>query len=277
MLGERKPLPRDVGDFARLILVCATYQTTFTVLNYIRGPLLPGIDCKQQTAEQLCRSAETILEALRPTDAPSTLTNDSLRSSLECHVSLILMLLYVRLKDVLTIAKSFKTGNEETAARRRLIQWMQDRSGSDARKAIAHAGALLAILRRNSTRGFHEPIVALLAVLVLWTYNQLSTSSEGGQNHLQSIQSCHHGHGLDHALERGSVIRLDKPASSSELAAWYLGRPGLRPHIQGVGNINRPGAGKGILETGRRMLQDANVWALSQGLSLWLGKLISLL
>jgi hypothetical protein len=274
-LAERKLLPRGVGDFARMILVCATYQTTFTVLNYLRSPLMPAIDTEMKTIDQVSSNAKMILEALRPRDQLGPEANESLRSSLECHIALALMLLHIRRKDVLGMARSFETRGRSSASHQRLTQWLRDDSANDAKRAAAHAGALLATLRRRSTRGFHEPIVTLLAVLVLWTYNLLVGGNSTEDKLNQPDSRPPQIRAQEQASERGSVVRLDIPTSPADMAAWYAGRQGLRPHLQDVGNLNRPGAGPSILQVGQRMLQNMNVWALSHGFGLWLEKLIS--
>ncbi len=124
-----------------------------------------------------------------------------------------------------------------------------------------------AILRRRSTRGFHEPIAALLAILVLWCYNQLinEQSKDGRASDYTSDYT---------ASKRGSVVRLEQ-SQLQALQAWQDGHPGFKPHLQGVGDIERPGAGFVILEMGRRMIMEMNIGPLSNGLAAWLRKLSS--
>ena len=265
LITTRKPLPHRLGDFATLIIVLATQQTASAMCNGIAVSLFSSTGSGHAGMDQLCQNAVGVIEALWPADS-SPASNDILRSSLECHLSLTLMLLHCRRRDLLSFVRDFTMRADDSEARASLVQWVKKQGGQRARAAAAHAGRLLATLRRCPTGGFHEAIAVLLAILLLWSYNQL-LSEEPSFSPRQAVDE----QGL---LERGSVIRLDGAKNTADIRAWCQNaQPGMKPYLQGVGSIVRPGAGVKIIELGQRLLKDMHVWGLGQGFASRLGKM----
>ncbi|CAK7215937.1 hypothetical protein SBRCBS47491_002660 [Sporothrix bragantina] len=277
MLADQRPLPDDLGSFARLIMVSAIYQTTVALSNNVMSSLFAGLSDVRLYPRQVTQRAISLIEALQPATVGSSSRHhedddDLLRASLECNIAFALMLLQTHRRDVLGLAHAFTkrgttTKNDDSddfsKMRHLLASWATEDGGTRARGAALQAGRLWAILRSFSTNGFHEPIATLLAILVLWSYNQLV--ADDNETAL----------GGPPDLERGSVIRLDRPRNTADARTWQqqVGRSRLVPHLRGVGNIARSGAGDKILDVGKGMLQGMDIWTLGHGFATWLGKM----
>lgn len=265
MLANSQTLPQNLGMFARLIVGIAVYQSTNSLFKIQGNLFFSTWSWSQQNADILTR-ATLFIEELKPT---FNLDEDDLTChSLECHRPLALMLLHVPRKDIMNLAHSYNSKFKDQQLNDRLSEWATRENGIQARQAVAYAAMVLTVAKKGTVSAFYEPIAAMLATLVLWTYSQLSdsgprTSTEGLLS--DAVQ-----------LERGSVVRLDRMRSRADVSAWSEGQAAhQRPHLSGVGTIDRPRAGITILELGRQTLLDKarNTWAMNQWLASWLGKL----
>lgn len=207
-----------------------------------------------------------------------------LAASLQCHTLLVLMLLHVPRQDLLAFAHSTRTEQEEQGDLRvRLEQWMREDGGRSARMAVGLAGRILALVRRLPNCSFYVPPSLLLAVVVLWAFNQLSrrtldnsSSDPNDGTQFMPLQDT------PNERFRGSTIRLDRPgtttleigdSASREMRAWVDGTAGLKPCLHDLGNICKPSAGPRLLELGSNMLKNMRAWGLGPTLATWLTEL----
>ena len=266
-LRQEKPLPAAVGDFARLVIVFVTYLEASAISRSVDNFLLADQSLADKLIDEGKTTALRILEALK-----AEARHDSdlpLRSSLKCHIDLTLMLLFTPRTEVVNHAQSFKTELEAVPARERLRHWIDRDAGRHARHAIAAAGALTGLLQSNSTRGFYEPIAALLATLTLWTYSQMVESASTSCGFIGTVLDRTSGGG------RTSTVRLDNFREAGKAREWVNGSESVRAHIKDVGNICKSSAGSRILVVGKAMITLRTSWMLSQGLGLWLSMLRS--
>lgn len=264
-LRQERPSPPTIGDFARLILVFVTYMEAAALNRSRNNMLLADRRTADRQLEEANKEATTILETLK-LEARSD-SDLPLRSSLNCHIHLTLMLLLTPRTEVINHAQSFKTELEVEGAHRRLREWIDRDAGRQARHAIAAAGALVGLLQSNSTLGFYEPIAALLSILTMWTYSQMVEDP--------SVSYTFNGTGPDKTVGSGrtAMVRLDNSRQAWKIREWIDRSEGAFAHIKNVGNICRPSAGSRILDLGRDLVTGRSAWLLSHGLGVWLGKL----
>lgn len=177
---------------------------------------------------------------------------------------LVSLPLFIPRKDLLAFAYTYRTDRKrcDSTAKHNLALWMRAQRGPKARPAVAFAGTLLRLLRKYPCQGFHEPITALLATLVIWAYSRLAPTS-----------TPYYGHRINGSNECGSIVRLDRILSDEAEKAWVEGEQGLKGHLKDVGDIAVLDAGSRLLSVGELLLKRMNTWVLSQGLVVWLGKL----
>lgn len=207
-----------------------------------------------------------------------------LAASLQCHTLLVLMLLHVPRQDLLAFAHSTRTEQEEQGdLRLRLEQWMKEDGGRSARMAVGLAGRILALVRRLPSCSFHVPPSLLLAVIVMWSFNQLSSRAlDNNSNDTTNGTQVIPLQNTTNERFRGSTIRLDHPgttileigdSASREMRAWVHGTASLKACLHDLGNICKPSAGPRLLELGSNMLKNMRAWGLGPSLASWLTEL----
>ena len=271
-------MPR-VGEFARLVLVMATYRYSLSLCETVlTNPFLADTaKSADYTAAELVKGAVTVMGALRQQGLDSHRglgCNTELRAAVDCHMLLALMMLHVPRSELVDFAHSFHAKQERPLSERlRVLKgWIQEDHGRTARSAVAYAGGLLGALHRNPDCVFHKSVSALLAILVLWAYNRLAQNNAGnlGRADVTDVARA-----AGDNLERTSTVRLDRAGPSaallsSDVQAWRDGRASLQPSLQGVANICRPSAGLRLIEMGMDALRGMRGWNLSEGLLSWL-------
>lgn len=288
MLRQGTCLPPTVDTFARLVLVHAIYQHSAGLHSTAyKNPFFstrPTDDYISEHRNNTIKMMETLQDqGLSNGQDQGT---ELLAASLQCHTLLVLMLLHAPRKDLLAFAHSTRTEQEEQDdLRLRLEQWMREDGGRSARVAVGLAGRILALVRRLPSCSFHVPPSLLLAVLVLWAFNQLlrraldnnSSDATNGTHNMAQQE-----HGVPNERFRGSTIRLDRPgtttleigdSASREMRAWVDGIAGLKPCLHDLGNICKPSAGPRLLELGSNMLKNMRAWGLGPSLASWLTEL----
>ena len=261
-----EPLGSTIGDFARLILVCVTYQTMLSVQNMVEKPLLAHSVVNVVSTEDFHNFATNVLEALKPLPSERR-GSSSLKASVNLHILLVLMLLFTPRQQLLNHAHAYNTDQEQPELRYGIADWMNADGGRTARRAVAHAGRLLGALGTCKSQGAHEPIMLLMCIVTLWTYSLMVDMGNaphfiGGGGGSVNDKS---------RKDRGTIVRLDDLDFDPE--DWINGRTHLPGHIKNVGNIGRPGAALQILGTGIAALKELGPWGVGQGWGMWLVKL----
>ncbi|KAF4626545.1 hypothetical protein G7Y89_g11610 [Cudoniella acicularis] len=258
-LRQGQPLPPCTGDFARLVLVFAVYCSAALLQRQFVNPLAPEHSSDNHLEMASNEPAHRVLKYLRP--STGAFSDGLLRSSLNCHIHLAAMLLDVPRADLLDHAHLFRSSQARADSRQKLHDWIVRNSGRDARMALTHAGTLWGMIRYSPLpQPFFSPLMAVLSILVLWTYSHLAAN-------FPDIA------GSAMASERQSILRLDKYRSDATTQAWVQGGQSIRGHMTDVGIISNPGASMSILQVGGQALGAMETWALSQGLNAWLAKL----
>jgi hypothetical protein len=273
-LNDGQELPGSVGDFARQVLVLTICRHCMDLCDtLLRNPfatsLVSGVDLR---TTKLVRGGVAAIENLTGHTSDRWNSMDT-HPTVECHMYLALMILHTPRTELLDFAHSFNAGQDRPVSRNRLREWMQDDEGRTARTAVAYAGVLLAYLRRKSFSGFYDPVSVVMAVLVLWTYNQLGQEPENQNKNTEIPELVSRDN-----KKRNLTVRLDRIAQSSihlaeDVKAWRDAPADLIPSLTGVANICRPSAGIRLLEIGIDVLNDFAEWGLSQGLLVWLSGL----
>jgi len=271
-------LPQSLGYFSHLVLVLATYRHAIHIRDMaLQNPLFAHTteaENTHPTTSELSGGAVSILESLQV--HPFNQDPESeMGLTFECRRLLALMLLHVPQTDLVRFAATFDTWDWQTKDHYRLMLWMSEDEGKTARTAVAYAGGLLARIRQKSNySAYDDPPSALAATLVLWTYNKLL------QN--QNVDDGHHdaqSDGTGSGAARAAVVRLDASGRwgmglTADVRAWRDGQSGMRPYLQGVGDISRYGAASRLLDAGIDVLLVlGDRWTLCQGLVAWLTSL----
>jgi hypothetical protein len=155
------------------------------------------------------------------------------------------------------------------------MQRVEEDKGRRARTAVAYASGILAVFRQNARFMLRDPVPAVMAILVLWAYNQL-VGKPGLRNKSDARPITTSGE----IKERKVTVRLDRAGPfaarlSGDVHAWRDGQSGLKPSVHGVANICRPSAGIRLLEIGIEILRDMRGWSLSHGLIAWFGGMLA--
>ena len=275
MIRSGRPLTPNVGDFARLVIVCAIYRHILSSHESIRGVFFPRPDHRDIAIRNLNSGAAEAMEILLLGMTGSSNVGDGiLNSRVESYALLGLMLLHAPRKNILKYALSFADRNLSKPEEDKVTAWIESDSGREARKGANYAACLLATLRRSSSHGFHQPIATLWAALVLWTFSRFATKVD---NNGDGFDDGIIGFGDDgtrpsgrRRQQQGATIRLDNAWASREVKAWHDGAVGIRPYVKDIGNICRPRAGSQIIDVAISMLSDMRAWTFSNDLAGWL-------
>ncbi|KAH8691285.1 fungal-specific transcription factor domain-containing protein [Talaromyces proteolyticus] len=253
-----KPMAQELGHFSRVILVFALYRSVAAHQQQIADPFAGQKIQGDQASLSLISTAVRALESLRL----FSFSPGPLQFSLDCHIDLAIVLLNIPQEQMLDYTRSFRMNQCQSHDLQQLQNWVAQDGGRNARVAAVHAAKLCSLLRLNPhPHSFSSPLMALLATLALWTYNNLSLDGENDNEARVSPQM------------RLRVARLDKNGNDSVTQAWINNEPAIRTHITEVGPIPCATSSLRLLDLGSKILASMDSWALSQGLASWLERL----
>lgn len=284
-----KRLPRDRGEFARILMIHGLYQRLWDVSTYLENPL-------SQWAPTAARQSSTELLPATPVWLPSipTFTKwqnsscDALdilhwqanatigqASGLEhptvLHLHLARTILLAPYCEMERLARSIISGNAESSCAksdRHMIQRWATQHQYKARLALIHAGVVFWHVRRYSIDAFHEAPAVGLAALVLWAFGSSASQQPSGEH--QGTQPSEGGPGEDHDQSDDAmceIILIDRPTDDELVQQFIRSGHRMQIHLTGVGNLYDAKGPERALVQGIKLLSSLRCWGVS---SSWL-------
>lgn len=265
--------PSTLGDFARLCLVFSIHRGSTDVKSLSDSKISFSVNAVlEQYLHDWSTKACDALDKLKSWDHNWSDQQNPLRMRLELHLSFVSMLLLIPAQAMLDYAQFLHSSQDRNKytfqlASNRLKAWVQEGGGDRARRAVYLAGSSFGLLRdegksRHGFRGYYEPVMTVMACLVLWCYGLL-------QDDGSSIGSADAAH----------LLHIDRvrslPAEGLKAQSWLELGPAssLRPYIHEIGDICQGETGKHLLSAGVAMLVRMRRWGLGRGLAGWLNAL----
>ncbi|CAK7220660.1 hypothetical protein SBRCBS47491_004263 [Sporothrix bragantina] len=263
LLDGRQVL-HHVGNFGRLAIVHAIYQTTFDVRAQTANPLLDVLleEILSATAAASTATATSAMNGrgmalLQSQHSPSSWRLETSVIASAYHVSLVSI---VPVSDLLAFVSSTATTAEKTAAEAELRAWMADNGGRTARRAAVRACITFTLIRERPCHGFYEPVALLMSTLTLWVFNRLSTLL------LSSVTNSGTSGNAASSSSAQVTLRLDQAWTAESERAWLEAKnENVRGYLTDVGNIKDAKFRRKLLEVACNALSAMPAWGLSHG------------
>lgn len=278
VLYVEKRLLRDVGDFARILVIHGLYCQTWDVARSLNRPLLrwtpsaekgnaesqeftgppwlPSISLYNHWRNATCDSLD-VLHWIANSDIAKTGTENT--TVLHLHFSRIALLapyeVIRKLAELVVLedwdAHVFRERCQD------IRRWITD-DQYKARLALVHCGVFFWHVRRYSTDAFYEPVKVFLVTLVVWAYGSLCPLQQRVSTHRRPNDDQDWSSDLDDV----SSIRLDRP-TDDELVQIFIKRGrSMNATIMGVGNITAPQGPVRMLREGCKLLETLGRWPI---------------
>lgn len=296
-----KRLPRDRGEFARILLIHGLFHRSWEVGKYFGDPLSQWEPTakKESSAEILPPNPVSLLTVSSYTkwqnsacdcldilhwQANATIGQASgfeHPTVVQLHLARVILLSPI--DDIVHLAKALTgTGNAQEEANilnyKRMIQRWAVQGQYKARLAAIHAGVTFWHIRRYSVDGFYEAPAIALAALMLWAFGTFSTKHDASRRNIEQRRapSIRSQREKSVSQEESSddaacdIILLDRP-TDDELVQQFVRRGHtMQAYITGVGDLYSPCGPERVISEGCKLLAASNCWGISAS---WLGRL----
>ncbi|KAK5175644.1 uncharacterized protein LTR77_000783 [Saxophila tyrrhenica] len=295
-----KRIPRDRGEFARIIMIHGLFHRTWDVSRYFSNPLsqweptakkqtssevlptspvwTPGITTYNRWQNSVCDCMDVLHWQANATIGQAQGLEHPTVGFL--HLSRVVLLSPI--DSIVRFAEAVANRSDVTAVSKdkEFIQRWAVQGQYKARLAAIHAGTVFWHIRRYSTDGFYEATAVALATLMLWAFGTFSSKQTSGQQTAPRSQeqqiTADAGEKGPETTDDGSddtvcgIILLDRP-TDDELVQQFI-RKGhtMRANISGVGDLYGPRGPERVLQEGCKLLGSLKCWGTSD---LWLGLL----
>lgn len=291
VLYVEKRLLRDMGDFARVLVIHGLYCQTWDVARSLNRPLLrwtpsaekgnaesheltgppwlPSIPLYNHWRNATCDCLD-VLHWIANSDIAKTGTENT--TVLHLHFSRIALLApYELIRNFAELVASENWDGHEFQERcHEVRRWIKD-DQYKARLALVHCGVFFWHVRRYSTDAFYEPVKVFLVTLVVWAYGSLCPPQQRTSSHKRPDDD----QDWSSDLEDISSIRLDRP-TDDELVQIFIKRGrSMNATIMGVGNITAPHGPVRMLREGSKLLETLSRWPIRRRYLQTLARLVS--
>ena len=290
-----KRLPRERGEFARILLVHGLYQRSWEVERYFRNPLSNWTPtAKKQESAKLLPAPPIWLPSISTYNKWVNSTCDSLdilhwqanatigqASGLEHptvgHLHLARVVLLSPINHIVKLAKVMTNGDDATQQKdienhRYICRRWAVQGVYKARLAAIHAGVTMFHIRRYSVDGFYEAPAVALATLLLWAFSTFSVKQRPGSKQASSRpgQSAQHARQDSNASGEESsdeaacnIILLDRPTDDELVQQFIRKGHSMCAHITNVGDLYGPRGPELILQEGAKQLESLKCWGVA--------------
>ncbi|KAL1600846.1 hypothetical protein SLS60_007234 [Paraconiothyrium brasiliense] len=295
-----KRLPRDRGEFARILMIHGLYHRLWDVSRYYSNPLSSWEPTGKQEEYNVCdpvwlpsvpafskwqNSTCDALDILH-WQANATIGQQSgYEHPTVLHLHFARVALLVPCEQLLTMAK-YRTGlygidqaGAEEATQQ--IQRWAVQHQFKARLAAIHAGVLFWHVRHHSADAFYEAPMVALAAMTLWAFGTFARRSAGNaveQHWSVAPQTTADQQGTtatteiparDQAIPNSTdddsvceIILLDRP-TDDELVQQFIRRGHkMKAHITGVGDLYGSEGPTRVLMKGHKLLTTLKCWGI---------------
>lgn len=266
VLYVEKRLLKNVGDFARVLLIHAVYCQTWVIARSLSRsllqwtpsaqkssadsltttPWLPSFQRYNQWRNAACDCID-VLHWIANSDTAMTGTENT--TTFHLHFSRIVLLTpYDAIRELVSLLIS---GAQPSDRARELVstinRWILE-DQFKARLAMVHCGVFFWHVRRYSVDAFYEPVAVYLTTLVVWAYGSLAPPRLVRRQRQIDNEESEYSSDVD----KISSIRLDRP-TDDELVQLFIKRGrGMRATLMGVGDVQgTKGPGRMLREGGR--------------------------
>ena len=285
-----KRLPKERGEFARILIVHGICQRQFDVERFVGSPL----SAWEPTAEKQDSAA---LLPKQPIWFPSiAMYNKWQNSACDCldilhwqanatigkasgyehptvlHLHIARIILLAPMKNIVMLARAMTRDEDalqktEIQKHRHIIQRWAVQGVFKARLAAIHAGVTLWHVRRYSTEAFYDSPAVALAALCLWAFARFSIkqrATNDKQSRASQGQANQNVPGEDSSDEAAcGIILLDRP-TDDELVQEFIRRGhNMTAHITGVGDLYGPDGSLLVLTEGCKLLDSLKCWGVA--------------
>jgi hypothetical protein len=292
-----KWLPRERGEFARVLMIHALLHRSWEVEAYYKNPLSHWNPVAQrQDSADVLPSGEIWLPAIPAFTKWQNSACDALdvlhwqanamigqSSGLEhptvLHLHVARIVLLAPYLEIITHVQSMtgisvsetqeetcglRTVNHSNPAALSIRRWAINHQYK-ARLAAIHAGVVFWHVRRYSTDAYHEGPSIALAALTLWAFGtyarkQPPTVRQGVGNPPVGSTS-HHPAPLDEDddddLESCNIILLDRPTDDELVQQFIKNGDRMEAHISGVGDLYAPQSPRLVLKQACKLLRQS--------------------
>lgn len=288
-----KRLPRDRGEFARILMIHGLYHHLWDVSRYHSNQLfsweptderqevtshdpiwLPSIPAFSKWQNSTCDALDIL-----HWQANATIGQQSgFEHPTVLHLHFARVVLLAPCEHILTMAKH-STGNygiDEAAAEvatQQVRRWAVQHQFK-ARLAAVHAGVLFWHVRHHSADAFYEPPVMALATLTLWAFGtfarahvantrdqrSLTASTRAWDQHIPIPATDYPARDqttLGSTYEDGicEIILLDRPTDDELVQQFIRHGHKMQAHITGVGDLYSAGGPSRVLRKGYKLVE----------------------
>ena len=287
-----KKLPRDRGEFARIIIIHGLYHRLWEVSLYFSNPLsaweptarrqdsvetlpkqpvwLPSISTFAKWQNSTCDALDILHWQANATIGQAS----GFEHPTVLHLHFARVVLLAPCSDLINIAKS--AGNPEAnktlsdASIHNVRRWAVQHHYK-ARLAAVHAGVLFWHVRRYSADAFYESPSVALAALLLWAFGTYAPSRSSNRSAVNNASRPHDSMNVDSTAETrngaeeidgpvSDIILLDRP-TDDELVQQFIRRGHeMQAHITGVGNLYTAKAPQRVLDQACKLLSTLSPW-----------------
>ena len=290
-----KRLPRDRGEFARIIMIHGLFQRTWEVERYFRDPLTHWTPTAEKQSSRAILPPEPVSLLSFPgytkwqnsvcdcIDILHWQANATIgqASGLEhytvafLHLSRVVLLSPIGtiVRYAKTLIGLHKTSPSNVAVDKRTIRRWATQDQYKARLAAIHAGVVYWHIRRYSNDAFYEGPSVALAALMLWAFGQFAprqTSQRQSSSKKRRATTSLSERNRSESPAGGSddsacpIILLDRPTDDELVQQFIRQGHSMQAHITGVGDLYGPQGPSKVLLEGCKLLQSLKCWGVSE-------------
>ncbi|KIW14274.1 hypothetical protein PV08_07056 [Exophiala spinifera] len=295
MLYMEKRLPKNLGDFAHVLLIHAICRRTKDVFSQAQSrlsfwtpsaavqtripALATGDTCPPSNEMSLKwrNSACDCLDILHWQANGRIAESAGWEHPTVLHLHLARLLILTPTVHLQTLAANpMLLGNPDVAetpfnaSRKHLINWATH-DQYKARLAVIHAGALCWHIRRYSVDNVLEPFAVYMATLVIWAYSvvlvstKISNNRQGNISNPDSMPGSQRLSGMPMQTASStneteidpSMLYVDRPCDDEMVQNFARMGHKMTARMRGIPDISAPEAPKKILQEGICLLRSA--------------------
>lgn len=287
-----KHLPKDRGEFARILLIHGLYHRMWEVGDYLSNPLshweptasrqatsdvlpstpiwLPSIPTFTRWQNSACDCLDVLHWQANATIGQAS----GLEHPTVLHLHAARIILLAPHAEITNLAKamalpSSSRNNDEMLSNKRLIQRWAIQHQYKARLAIIHAGVVFWHVRRYSVDGFHEGPAVALAALTLWAFGSFSNKKALSRATSQQPQNKQPSRTQEAREESDqsddascNIILLDRPADDEIVQQFIKNGHNMKANVAGSDLYAAKGPER-ALRQGCKLLASLRCWGVS--------------
>ncbi|KAI5367205.1 hypothetical protein Slin14017_G022410 [Septoria linicola] len=285
-----KELPRERGEFARILTIHGICHRIWEVSRYLENPLSQWIPtASRQPSTELLPTAPVWLPSMpafvkwqnSACDAIDVLhwqANATIGQASGLEHPTVLHLHFARTvvlapyDRMVSLARHTASGTIHTVAAQEdqhiITRWANQHQ-CKARLAAIHAGVAFWHVRSYTIDAFHEAPAVGLAALVLWAFGTFTNRKALGAS--ASQQPGDHHTGNEHSEEADNsddaacdIILIDRPTDDELVQTFIRNGHKMQAHLTGVGDLYAPRGPERALAQACKLLNSLRCWGINE-------------